>query len=405
MNRPIGRGALAALVRIALAGAVLAACSSPSPAQSVPVGSVPPDAPAPTGDPLGLGDIDWVFSPPADGSGPAGSYSLQAGTLADEEPIVDLAVPWRADLGDGVAREPAVGAPHGGSVVYVADDGAQTEVRRVEIAVDGADEALATLDEVVWDIVVAPDGNAAYAAIVDRADTERDLGVVRILLDGSGTVEPLLPPAFPAGAAAVRRLAIIAFQVHLAMTSDGQHLVRRTCAEGGTCMVEVAALATGRVVELPDREVLGGAAGLIVTRYCDIRGCRLETIDVASGATASADADVSGPVVDLDGQPIVVAMVSDARENITVEAVDPASGRRRVLYRVPENSVVATGDYLFPAMDLPDGFVHLIETTPIGEEGAAFRVDEQHLLISVADGRVIEIPRPPYRAPWSGAQG
>lgn len=405
MNRADG-SVLSTLTLVIVVSVGLASCGSPGPTPSdPPAGSLRPSASAAADLPFGLDDIAWVFSPPANGGGPQGSYTLQAGTLAHDGPIVDIEIPWRADLGDSVAREPAVGAPHDGSVVYVVDDGARSEIHRVEIAVEGADEALATLDEVVWDIVVAPDGIAAYAAVVDRADPMRDLGVVRILLDGSGSVEPFLPPAQVGAAAEVRRLAIIAFQVHLAISSDGQHLVRRTCAEGGTCVVEVAALPIARVAELPDREVLGGAAGLIVARHCDVRGCRLETINVASGVTASADVDVSGPVVEVDGQPIVVAVVSDARENLTVEAVDPASGRRRVLHHVPEPVDVVTSDFHFLAIDVPDGFVHLIEMTPLRQGEVEIGRSERHLLISVADGRVIEIPPPAYRAPWSGTQG
>jgi hypothetical protein len=317
--RGVVRATPALLVAVSVG---LAGCAAPAPTPSrEPAESPPPSEPAAAGD-LHLGEIAWVYTPPASRGGPEGEFTLQAGTLADDEPMVNLSVPWRADLGAGLAREPAIGAPHGGAVVYVADDGADSEVHRVEIAADGADEVLATLPEVVWDIVVAPDGSAAYAAVVDRADPTRDLGVVRILLDGSGSVEHILPPAPLGDADEVRLVAVLAFQVHLAISSDGEHLVRRTCQEAGTCLVQVIQLATGRSVELPDREVLGVVAGVIVARGCGVQACGLQTIDIETRATASAGVDVSGAVVEVGEDPVVVAVVSDRERN------DHRGGRR-----------------------------------------------------------------------------
>lgn len=387
--------ALVVVVSVGLAG-----CASPAPTPSrEPTDSLPPTEPTAAGD-LDLGDIAWVYTPPASQlGGPEGAFTLQAGTLAVDEPIVNLKVAWRAELGGAVAREPAIGAPHGGAVVYVADDGAGSEVHRVEIAADGADEVLASLDDVIWDIVVAPDQSAAYAVVVDRADPTRDLGVVRILLDGSGSVEPILAPAQVGAADAVRRVAVLAFQIHLAISSDGQHLVRRTCQEAGPCVVEVVDVATRRTLDLPDREVLGIADGVIVARRCDVHGCRVEAMDFATGATRSADIDVSGPVVEVGGEPVIVAVVSDGRGTVTVEAVDPLSGRRSVLHRAPDGTDIGYGDFLFLQMDLPEGLIHVIQMTPIGDGGAAFRVDEQHLLISIVERRAIEVPRPAFTQP------
>ena len=402
MNRV--RGVAWAIVVLAV---LIGGCASSAPAPShEPAESAPPSEPMAGGE-LDLGDISWVYTPPASQlGGPEGSYTLQAGTLAGDEPIVDLGVPWRAELGGAVAREPAIGAPHGGAVVYVADDGAASEVHRVEIAPDGANEVLASLDGIIWDIVVAPDQRAAYAVVVDRADPTHDLGVVRILLDGSGSVEPVLPPAQVGAADAVRRVAVLAFQIHLAISSDGGHLVRRTCQEAGTCVVEVVDVATGRALELPDREVLGVVDGVVVARRCDVHGCRIEAMVFATGATRSADIDVSGPVVEVGGAPVIVAVVSDGRGTFTVEAVDPLSGRRRVLHRAPDGAEVGYGDFLFLQMDLPEGLIHLIQMTPIGDDGAAFRFDEQHLLISIVERRAIEIPAPAVRHPPEfGTQG
>ena len=405
------RGVVRAIAVLVVVSIGLAGCASPDPVPSLqpaespasapsrePAASPPPSEPTAAG-PVGLADIAWVYAPPPFAmGGPNGAFTIQAGSLADAEPIVNLDVPWRAELGAGPARRPAIGAPQGGTVVYVADDGAASEVHRVEIAADGADEVLATLDDVVWDIVVAPDGTVAYAAVVARVDPRRDLGIVRILLDGSGSVEPLVPPARAAAAGAIRRVATLAFQVDLAISSDGEHLVRRTCQEAGSCLVEVIALATGRSIELADREVLGVAAGVIVSRRCGAQACALEAIDIETRAIASAGIDVSGLVVEVGGQPVIVAVVSDGRGTTTVDAVDPVSGRHHVLHRVPGGSDVFYGYFLDVHMDLPDGFVHLVQV-PIGDGGGAVRADEQHLLIAIQEARAFEIPRPAFRQP------
>jgi len=398
----------AELALVVIASVGLAGCVSPAPTSSLERSeSSPPGDSAATGTaepaaPAGfdLGDIVWVYTPPPSTlGGPNGAFRLEAGTLAVPQPIVNLGVPWRAELGEGSAREPAIGAPHGGAVVYVADDALASEIHRVEVTADGVDEVLARLDEVIWDIVVAPDESAAYAAVVDRADPTRDLGLVRILLDGSGAIEPILPPAQPAAAGAFRRVATIAFQVHLAISSDGHHLVRRTCQQAGNCLVELVDLATGRSVELPDHEVLAVAAGVIVARACDRQGCGLRAIDIETRAVASAGVDTTGRVVEVDGEPLVVAVAGGGSGTFLVEAVNPASGRRNVLHRVPDGTDIVYGDFLFLQMDLPEGLIHLIQMTPIGGEGGPVRVDEQHLLLSIPDGRAIEIPRPAFTQP------
>ena len=401
------RGVVRATLALAVAVSVgLAGCATPTPTPfREPAESPPPSEPAAAG--VDLGDIAWVYTPPASPlGGPEGAFTLQAGTLADDEPIVNLRVPWRAELGGAVAREPAIGAPHRGAVVYVADDGAGSEVHRVEIAAGGADEVLASLDDLIWDIVVAPDESAAYAVVVDRADPTRDLGVVRILLDGSGSVESILAPAQAGAADPVRSVAVLAFQIDLAISSDGRHLVRRTCQEAGACVVEVVDVATGRRLDLPDREVLGVADGVIVARGCDVHGCRVEAMDFATGATRSGDIDVSGPVVEVGGKPVIVAVVSDGRGTVTVEAVEPLSGRRSVLHRVPDGTDVAYGDFLFLQMDLPAGFVHVIEMTAVGDGGAVMGMDARHFLISVVEKRAVEIPAPAFSdPPGIGTQG
>jgi hypothetical protein len=394
-----------ALVVIATVG--LAGCVSPAPVPSLELSESPPSPSATTATvqptvsaEVDLGDIVWVYTPPPSTlGGPNGAFRLEAGTLAADEPVVNLVVPWRAEVGEGMARDPAIGAPHNGAVVYVADDGAASEVHRVEIAADGADDVLARLEQIVWDIVVAPGESAAYAAVVSRADPSRDLGVVRILLDGSGVVEPILPAAQPGAAGEIRRVATLAFQVSLGISSDGQHLVRNTCQQAGTCMVEVVEVATGRRIELPDRQVLGVVGGVIVALGCHGPGCGLHAIDIETQAIASAGVDITGRLVEVDGEPVVVAVFSDGRDLFTVEAVNPMSGRRQVLHRVRDGTDIIYSDFLFLQLDLPEGLIHLIEVTTVGGEEGPAQVDERHLLLSIPDRRAIEVPRPAFTQP------
>jgi hypothetical protein len=96
---------------------------------------------------------------------------------------------------------------------------------------------------------------------------------------------------------------------------------------------------------------------------------------------------------------LVVVVLGVVECLVTVVAVVPGSGRRSVFYRLPDGTDIIYSDFLFLQMDLPEGLIHLIEMTPIGEDGAAFQVRERHLLLSVTEGRAIEIPRPAFTQP------
>ncbi|HEX7172819.1 MAG TPA: hypothetical protein VF365_09460 [Candidatus Limnocylindria bacterium] len=51
------------------------------------------------------------------------------------------------------------------------------------------------------------------------------------------------------------------------------------------------------------------------------------------------------------------------------------------------------------ALAVPEGFVHITESVPIGEDGAVVKVRQRELLVSVTDGRTVEIPPAPFRPP------
>ncbi|MDQ2674691.1 MAG: hypothetical protein M3Y40_08535, partial [Chloroflexota bacterium] len=125
----------------------------------------------------------------------------------------------------------------------------------------------------------------------------------------------------------------------------------------------------------------------------------------ASPVTQAALVDAFGPVVEVGDALVVVTVVEDMRGITTVEAVDPATARTRSLHRVADGAHVSHGDLLDLRMDVPDGFVYVVEMTP-REGGAVQGVDDRHLLISVAEGRAIEIPAPAFRDPRGfGTQG
>ncbi len=353
-----------------------------------------------------VGDIAWVFAPPPGAGMAVESYGLQAGTLDVEQPLVDLEVEWHADLATDIARQPPVGRPLGGAVVYVADDGVASAVHRAQIAADGHDEILAQFDEGVWDMAVAPDGQVAYAALVERGDTEHDLGVVRIALDGSGEMEPVMPSAELAADGAITRVAFISFNVELALSVDGRHLVRRSCAGSEGCVLEVVDLTTGVTRQVPEGEVLGVASGVIVMHRCGVDGCRLEATDLDTGATLPIDGDPDGRVTLVGGNPVFVGLSHGPEALTSVSATDLETGQRTDLYRSPDGASAGIDLHLFLALDVPDGHVHVTESIPVGEEGAIVNVRFRELLISVADGHQVEMPPAPFRPPpgW-GTQG
>jgi hypothetical protein len=399
MNRPRFLLASAGVVLAALVVglAVLAVPRAPDRASPAPQATGSP-AESTAGAPANLGAIAWVFAPPPAAGVAVKAYELQAGTLGVDRPLLDLQVAWHADLDVELGREPAVGPPTLGSVIYVADDGTASRVHRAGIAADGRNEILAELDAVVWDLAVAPDGTAAYAAIVARENTERDLGVVRVLLDGSGAVDPVMPPAQVAQPVEFRWVAIMRFDVDLAVSDDGRYLVRRVCAGVRGCSVEVRELATGLTHDL-DGEVVGVAGGAVVMRRCtDIR-CGMEATALETGATLFLEGELVGKVVSHRGDPLLVLPGTDDTGRATITAVALASGERMPLYRAPEGGHLALDLHLHLALSIPEGYLHVTESIPIGEDGAILRVRLRELLVSLDDGRVVEVPRPAFRPP------
>src|SRR5688500_16723843 len=400
--------ALAALLAVLVVGPVVLLLLAGAP--GVTDGAGPSASPAAASDeavagPLEPGDVAWVFAPWLFGQGPANRYVLQAGTLADAQPIIDMEVPWASDPETQVGRMPAVGRAIDGTVVYAADDGVATAIHRLQIRANGGDEVLAEMGEIVWSMAVAPDGLHAYLALVDRDDDEHDLGVVQLALDGSGATREVMPPSRPRAMepADMRLAAIARFGVDLIMSADGRHLVRRTCGVGaGT--IDVLGREGGDVIDLGEREVMGAAGGVILSSRCGAIRCFGEAIDLATGVAQELPFEGESAITAFeDGAAIVYIELGE--DGAVVRALDPFDGEIRDLVHVGRGSALvlsrSQGDL---RISMPPGWVHAAVATELDGKGAV--VPFTDLAVPLDGGAAIELPAAPIRHPDGlGIQG
>jgi hypothetical protein len=386
---------LASLILASLTLAIIANTDTPSastvsapspPSVGGDVGAIQPEG------------IAWVFAAmPAMGMRD-GAFVLQAGTLAGDAPLLDREVRWAVDLNSDLTREPAVGPPIDYSVVYVADDGALSIVRRAEIARDGRDVPVAELSEVIWDIAVAPDNSVVYAALTDRETRENDLGVVRIRLDGSGEIEQVMFPAEIADGGDIVRVAFVSFNVRLMMSDDGRHLARRSCAGSDGCLTEVLDLTTGATSPVPDGELAGIASGFMVLTQCDEAGCGPRAVDLVTGVSLALPLDGALHVTSVDGRPVVITTSSDPNAGASIDVIDILSGERHELFRSEPGSWSGVNSAFGLTVAVPAGHVHVTHSTPLPDEGGAVvEMRTRELLIAIDDGRITEIPPAPIR--------
>jgi hypothetical protein len=325
-----------------------------------------------------------------------GTYVLQAGVLGDREPRVDVEVPWAPGLdGGGIHRAP-VGEPVAGQIVYVADDGAVSTVHRVSLAAPDEVELMGELPEVVWDLAVAPDGSDVFLDLVDREDTEIDLGVVRLALDGSAAIEPVLPPAANESSTDGLRLAAIArFVASVHVSPDGRYLARSTCRGPLACRGEVVDLGSGVRADLGPVQIHDlGAGGFAIVEACAEAGCRTQLMDLESGeARPLVMAPIETSMATVDGAPVVVTARLDAREP-TLVATDPRSGERVELYRAADDGWLTLADATGTRWSIPDGWVLVVESRAVEGGGAVVREVSRHLLIPLDGGEPVEVPEP-----------
>ena len=337
-----------------------------------------------------------MLPPPAGRPMPM-AYSLQGGTLGDPARPVDIVVPFfltdaPADLG----RIPAIGEPTNGAVVYVADDGRLSQIRRATLSDPVSDELILELEAVVWTLTVTPDGSHAYALLVGRGEPG-DAGVLRVALDGSGQVDEVMAPAQPAaGGGEFRRVAIAGLRAALVLSPDERFLLRRVCAPGAqACAVDVLDVESGEVLVLPDREVLGVAGETVLATACDMVGCHLSVLLLATGEERLVG-PLNGQAVlaTVQGRPVVVHNSSPGgRDASSLHATDPLTGDTVELLAGGAGGFVEVHSNLYVTTKVagPEGWVVVTVWDPQGKG--------QGVAIDLSDGTTILLPIAPGAAP------
>jgi len=398
-RRPVVIALVALLAVLLLAPIVLLMLAGSAGDAEAPAG---PDGAA--AEALDAADVGWVYAPIQFAGARAGrAYSLQAGSLAHPGPVVDIDVEWVSDPATQVGRAPAVGPAIGRAVTYVRDDGERSHVHRIAIAPNGQDVQLADLPEIVWSMAVAPDGRDAYLALVDRADPTRDLGVVRLSLDGLARVERVMDPTGRAAAAPdIQPVAFLEFAADVRISADGRHLTRRTCHGQAGCQTDVLDLETGNLTPMADREVLGVAGGVVLGQHCGEAGCALEAIDLASGQIS--DLAALGPetiLTALDGRPVVVFPELVDGRTAVLRALDLRDGGVVDVFRAQGSTITLIPIQINVLMSTPESYL-LIGVS--GEDiGAVVGFDL--IALPLGGGEPIELPFPPFRDDFAGVEG
>ena len=190
---------------------------------------------------------------------------LAVGTLDQAKPawfkkLVEAR--WRFQL--FATQQPVVDGPDGGRVLFVADNGASSEIRVV--GVDGsAPRLVGTLPQVVYTARMSPDGRSAYLVVLDRA-TGRDQGVWRVSLQGSSPMHEVMPPPavdLARMSGGIRLAATTRFVRTLRVSADGSQVARMACGEPyGECLLDVLTVADGRVSPYTPPEQSGELAAI-----------------------------------------------------------------------------------------------------------------------------------------------
>jgi hypothetical protein len=403
-SRQILGAAVGVVIIVAIVVATLNGVSFVGPSGPTPLPSSSASDPAAVlpDERLEPGSIRWSFGSPLFDGGLRPVFGLQAGTLAEDEPIIDIEVPYvLPGLELDTARMPVVGAPVGNHVIYVADDGVQSVVHRAEIAADGADEIVGELDDIVWSIAEAPDGRQAYLLLLERGG-QGDAGVARLALDGSGALELVLEPAVPIiGASAENRLAaIVPFTASLQISLDGRHVARSICAAAlGNCVIDVLDTSSGEVVRLPPQELIGIAGGHVFSMACIAKDCRILAIDLMTAEDRPlAHADGVYLVAEIRGQPALV-MTSEMRPDgnaTALHVIGLEGGGPVVVLRAPANGWLGlhvNRHFADLQVTTPPGVVLASVSTPVGTRNLAVPLD---------GGEPVDVPAIPFRLPNPG---
>jgi hypothetical protein len=338
-------------------------------------------------------EIPWVWFSELPPDGGPGAMVVQAGVLGEDRQRVDVEVPFVVDRDRDIARMPAVAKAAGGAVVFVSDDGSTSMILRLPIQPGAKPVAVAEVDDTVWSIASMPDGSAAYIALVTRGRPDVDLGIFRVAIDGSGDVDPFLPPvASLMRDDGIRLAAIAPFSVTLDISADGRYLKRSTCRGPDGCTTSIIDIESGEVRELPAAVSVDlGTEGMIVVNECGAVDCATKAIDLGSGATLDVPGNVGDiTVMAVDGRPVLVAIEANDLQS-SVVLTEPGTGVRRELYRPPEGNWMTLGTH-YASFSPLNGAVLVVESS---DEGG--RVRERLLLVPLDGGAPVELPMPPIR--------
>ena len=395
-------GVLLVLVLVAGAVAIVGLPqlgSRATPAPAAPSGAAAQSTPAEDAV-VDASSFSWasgsMLPPPAGRPMPI-AYSLQGGTLGDPARPLDVVVPFAltdapADLG----RIPAIGEPTNGAVVYVADDGRLSQIRRATLSDPVSDELILELEAVVWTLTVTPDGSRAYVLLGHRGRTE-DAGVLRVALDGSGQVEEVMDPVLVAEHdGGFRLVAIAGVRAALMLSPDERYLLRRVCAAGGPgCAVDVLEVESGEVLALPDREVLGVAGEVVLATACDMVGCHLTVLLLETGEERLVGPlNGQGILATVEGSPVVVHNSSPAGPDASaLHVTDPLTGETVQLLAGGPGAFVELHSNLYVTTRVagPAGWVVV---TVWDERGG-----RQGVAVDLSDGTTILLPIAPGAAP------
>lgn len=369
--------------------------ASDASAQTQPSGEA--DTPEPA-------DFLWssaVWLPPRGGAEQPTGYSLQAGTLADPGPVIDLQVPLVVrNMVEDAGRVSVFSDPVADAVLYIADDGGTSQLRRATLAAPDVEEVMAELDPIVWAMAVERDGNHAYLLLVHR-EGGGDAGVVRVTLDGSGQTTDILGPADVGGQARmdVVPAAVVGFRAWLMLSPDNQHLLRRVCTDPAVpCALDVVDLASGAVARIGDNDAFGIADGRVFWSRCEQIACTIGMTDVETGEE-SAIAEFGGiaTLAEIDGHPVVAysSHTPDGRGSVAV--VDPETGASRELMRGMGFEMQSSALDQSLKIVTPPGWI-VVRT--FGAGGA-----EQQGAIRLADGASTPLPPVPRVMPPMQGQG
>lgn len=327
---------------------------------------------------------------------------LAVGTLDSEKPAWYkplTASPWRFQV--FADQQPVVDGPAGGQVLYVSDNGVQSEIRVVDIHGVEAPLLGATPD-VVYTARLSPNGQTAYLVLLERA-TGRDRGVFRVRLHGNGSIEQVMAPPTVDRAQAedvIRLAATTRFVRTLRISANGSEVARLACGEPyGLCVLDVLQLADGRTRTFDNAGQAGdlvaiGDGVILGTDYCLPDGihCVTDGLELASRlpqvfAGTPPAVDARGHLVMLQFPPPTVSARGFFLSNLDdsgMRLVFATDGSVRTIY---QEGIFAEGVRL----ELPWGWVAVSLDRPRPDTAASITY---HAAVRLTDGGWVRLTFP-----------